>query len=558
VAIDNKIYVSANPGTNNSGFVLKATAAANIGSICIWNGQVLLTEGTTLKTFNITTGALTAFTPAQTCSRIEAYQGVLVAQVGVQLVFLINGAWVAGPVLENPITALEELNGSLYIGTYTALYRLDGALQPASPATTPNTLNYFNYKISVVWRTNYFFQSFWTEFNFSNMTAWKGYLWFFAGPRLYRAAPVQGHDTMQPEAQPVNGLSLGLRVCGNLLIALTRATSTSPSIIWANDGSYDLAAGLGWFKLASGGNWFHPFPNAGYQQGMVNCATYSPNTTTVFTRWLIDPVSPVGWRADNFGVSRTAVTGKVTLPLVTPEDLAQLAGATNGKVLAVNLRRVGVEWSLIDGGSWWPSMPPDAPTLGAFNLAIETSNNSGVTWTTLVEPATGALGMNLFWYYGNRVELPVGSDLYAPGLMYPAAPPSSLVLPFGPVPDSGWLIRVTWGGLAMPLLRRVWLDYDVVEIQPQTGRAWELEVNLQDPQFKLDGTIDPPNAAYKIGRISEMAKDGQSVPFYDLDGQLYLVKVTGFDLKRVAPGVLPAVSPGWQGVIRLEEVWPGN
>lgn len=557
VTFDTKIYRSQGPGINNSGFTLLATAAANITGMCIWNGNVLVTEGTTLKTLNLTTGALTAFAPAQACTQTIAYQGVLVAQSGAQLAFLINGAWVAGPVLENSITAFEELNGSLYIGTHTALYRLDGNLQPKSPATAPNTLDYFNYKISVVWRAAYNLAGYYTENNFVNMCAWRGFLWFFVNNRLYRAAPVQGHDTMQPEAQPVNGLSLGLRVCGNLLVTITRPSAGAACTIWANDGNYDLSQGLGWFKVASGGQWFHPFPNGGYAQGQVNAATI-PGSNSTFTRYLFDPSTPVGWNPANFGNARTAVTGKVTLPLITPEDLVQLAGASNGNVLAVNLRRVGVEWSLIDGGSWWPNVPPDAATLSAFNLVIETSNNSGVSWTTLAEPGTGALALNSFWFYGNRVELPVGNDLYLPGMTYPAAPPSGSPLPFGPVPDSGWLIRVTWGGLVMPLLRRVWLDYDIAEIQPVTGKTWEFEVNLQDPQFELDGTVDPGDAAYKIGRVSSLAKSGQTVTFYDLDGQSYLVKVTGFDLKRVAPGVLPAVAPGWQGTLRLEEVWAGN
>jgi hypothetical protein len=228
-------------------------------------------------------------------------------------------------------------------------------------------------------------------------------------------------------------------------------------------------------------------------------------------------------------------------------------------VLSVNLRRVGVEWSLIDAGVWWPLIPPDNPTQAAFNLAIEVSNNSGVSWTTLLEPSLGGFSSNLFWFYGNRVELPV-VGLYSAGMMYPAAPPAGGPPGlFGPVPDMGWLVRVTWGGLVMPLLRRVWLDYDAAEIEPQTGRTWEFEVNLEDPQIGLDGAVDPAgDAAAKVSHLSDLVKSGQSVTFSDLDGQDYPVKVVGFDLKRVGPGALPALAPGWQGAVRLVEVWPGN
>lgn len=559
ISFDTKIYTSSNPGTNSCGFVLKATAAAAIAGMCIWAGQVLVTEGTTLKTLNLSTGVLTAFAPAQACTMIAAYQGVLVAQSQQQLVFLIAGAWVAGPVLENIITSFEELNGSLYIGTHTALYRLDGALQPKSPSTAPNTLDYFSFKISVVWRTSYNqVVGYYTEGNFVNMTSWRGYLWFFANNRLYRAAPVQGHDTMQPDPQPVYGLSLGLRVCGNLLVAITRPTGSSSTTIFANDGIYDVSQGLGWFKVATGSFWYHPFPNAGYNQGLLNVAVYNPATNTTFTRFLIDPSSPVGWNSSNFSVARTAVSGKLTLPLITPEDLANLAGATNGKVMAVNLRRVGVEWSLIDGGTWWPVIPPDAPTLAAFNLVVEVSNNSGVTWTTLVEPSIGSLSLNLFWFYGNRVELPVGTGLYIDGLMYPAAPPSGAGGVFGPVPDSGWLIRVTWGGLVMPLLRRVWLDYDVSELAPQTGQNWEFDVRLSDPIIGLDSAVDASNALAQIGLLQTLDKNGTSVTFQDLDGSSYRVKLTGLEIKRVDNGMLPGVALGYVATIKLDEVWGNN
>jgi hypothetical protein len=557
VSFDTKIYVSANPGTNNSGFVLKTTAAANIIGMCIWNGGVLVSENGTIKTFDTTTGVLAAFAPAQASRQLIAYQGVLVASNSTQLFFLIAGAWVAGPILESFINSVEELNGSLYIGTNIALYRLDGALQPKSPSTAPNTLDYFNFKISLVWRASYQIAGYYTESNFVNMCSWKGFLWFFANNRLYRAAPVQGRDTMQPEAQPVQGLSVGMRVCGNLLIVITRLVNGGPSTIWANDGNYDLGSGLGWFKVATGTQWYHPFTNAGYSQGMVNVAVIS-GVNTSFTRFLFDPASPVGWNASNYSVTRTAVTGKVTLPLITPEDLADLAGATNGKVLSVNLRRVGVEWSLIDGGSWWPVIPPDGATISAFNLAIETSLNSGVSWTTLVEPSAGALSVNTLWFYGNRIELPVGTDLYIAGQMYPAAPPAGGPGPSGPVPDSGWLIRVTWGGLVMPLLRRIWLDYDVAELAPQTGQAWEFDVKLTDPIVGLDSAIDAANAQAQIGLLQVLNKAGTSVTFQDLDGSSYKVKLTGLEIKRVEPGMLPAVPPGWVATVKLEEVWTAN
>jgi hypothetical protein len=273
----------------------------------------------------------------------------------------------------------------------------------------------------------------------------------------------------------------------------------------------------------------------------------------------VDQTSPVGFAADNFGITRTAVSGQVTLPLVTPEDLAALAGATNGKVLAVNLRRVGLDWSLIDGGVWWPPLPIDVPTLSAMQIVVEVSLDAGLSWETLAEPTNGALSLNAFWFNGNRIELPVGSDFYLAERMYPAAPPSSSSVLF-PVPDMGWLIRITWGGLVMPLLRRVWLDYNTAEVEAQTGRSWEFEVNLLEPQIGLDGSVDvsPNDSGSKAARLMSLAVGGASTTFTDLDGTSYRVKVIGFEQRRLAPGAMPALQPGWLGTVKLVEVWPGN
>jgi hypothetical protein len=174
-----------------------------------------------------------------------------------------------------------------------------------------------------------------------------------------------------------------------LLVVITQQTAGGTTKVWANDGTLDLSKGLGWFKLYQGGFHILPFPNAGYNQGGVNAVSYSPGTSHVFTRWLIDPVSPVGFKNDNYGVARTLVLGLATLPIVTPQDLAQLAGATGGKVLAVNIRRVGLEWSVLEGGIWWPV--PDASMISNMSIFYEVSQDGGTNWSNVLEPRTGGL-----------------------------------------------------------------------------------------------------------------------------------------------------------------------
>ncbi len=112
----------------------------------------------------------------------------------------------------------------------------------------------------------------------------------------------------------------------------------------------------------------------------------------------------------------------------------------------------------------------------------------------------------------------------------------------------------------MPLLRRVWLDYDVAEVGVETGRTWDFDVNLVDPQIGLDGFFDtsPGDALSKAGRLWNLLTGGASTTFADLDGQSYRVKVVGFEQRQVAQGALPGLAPGWQGTIKLAEVWPGN
>jgi hypothetical protein len=562
VSIGDRLYKTADPGTNNSGFTFLAAAAAPVYGLGIWNGVVYVATSANLYTLNLTTGVLTLAANNRAAELVATYQGMMVVSSGATLVWWIAGVGAWSPVLnlDSAVTSLEEFDGALYIGTHTGLYKLEGQLKAKSPGTAPTVLDWFDYKINLLWRVvPYYPTGNLLEFNFCKMVGWRGSLWAFVGGQLYKIRPGSSAANLQIEAQPVYGSGRGLAVCGRWLVACgLPAAGGTGCTLWVNESGGDN--GLGWWKLAGGENYIYPFPNGGYAQGVINALKYTAAlTTTSFVRWLFDQGNPVGFRADNFGVARTPVTGKVTLPLITPEDLAALAGATGGKVLAVNLLRVGLEWSLIDGGVWWPPLPVDVATLVAMQIVIEVSLNAGLSWETLVEPLTGSLSLNAFWFNGNRIELPVNSKFYSASQMYPSAAPSASTVLF-PVPDMGWLVRVTWGGLVMPLLRRVWLDYTVAEVHPQTGQTWELDIDLVDPLVGLDGAVDTgsSNALSKAGRLSSYVSNGNSITFQDLDGRAYRVKVIGFEQRRVAPGALPGLNPGWQGTLKLAEVWPEN
>lgn len=151
---------------------------------------------------------------------------------------------------------------------------------------------------------------------------------------------------------------------------------------------------------------------------------------------------------------------------------------------------------------------------------------------------------------------------YFNGHMYPASPANGVATGpgFQPPVDVGWTIRITFGGTEAPLLRRVWIDYDVADVSPQTGRAWEFEIRLDDPQVGLDGSLDisPNDAISKGNRLLDLAVNGTSVTFNDLDQASYRVKVKSCEVVRTGPGAMPALAAAWSAKVKIEEVWGAN
>jgi hypothetical protein len=545
VSIDTQLFVSANPGTNSCGFVQKATAASTVTGMCIWAGAVLVSlGGASLSTFNSSTGAFTAFATAHAAELIASYQGVLFASVGNTLYWLIPavGSWSAGQTLDSAITSLEELDGVLYIGTATGLYRLKGQLKAGSPSTAPNVLNQFDYTLDLIWRAvSLLATGFWPERNFAMMKAWRGSLWAFVNDQLLRITPTA--SGVRVETQNVQGPTLGLAVCGRFLVTITRKlTALSSCSIWVNDS--DAALGR-WWKLDEGGAWCYPFPNAGYNQGLINVFNFGTTSSFNFRRWLLDPTSPTGFKSDNYSVARTTVTGKVTLPLMTPEDFSNVTG---GKVQAIKPLRVGLEWVTIDALAWWPTINIGALTNS--KMRVEISLDAGTTWNLLVDPATG------FDYYqpgplefkSSRMELPI--DPAQANSLYPASPNGN-----GLILDPSYLIRVTWEGGVMPLLRRVWLDVKPVDIVPGSGRVWDLDLAMSEPFIGLDGAGDSETGLIKVNRLWSLWTNSTSVVFTDIDGANYRVKVAGMEAKRAAAGAMPGLAPGWAVSVKLAEVF---
>ena len=554
VTIDAKIFVSANPGTNGSGFVLKATNANPILGMCIFNNQLIVATGGSLAVLNPTSGALSAFssTAAPTSpGLLAAFQGTLVTVNATnQLYYFLpaTGTWYAGPSLESPVTALSELEGSLYVGTQSVLYRFDGQLKAANPSSAPQTLNLFEYKIAVIWRVTPYrgYYDNYLEYNFCQMQAWRGSLWFFAGGQLLRATPGSAGQSLKIDPQPVYGAGLGLNVCGEFLVCVCEQNAVDYRL-YANDGNFNQAEGLGWFRLPSPSfNFRCVFGNAGYGPGVINVVDSSSATNGYnFVRYLIDPATPVGFRLDNYGLARTPVTGQAVLPLFGPEDLAD-----GGRVEAVKLLRVGVEWAWIEGGSYWPTL--DATALSGTFLKLEVSRDGGQTWTNLAFTTLGAVpgaALTVANFAGNRAEAAYAGP--ATGSFYPTTAWNG-----DPVPDAGYLVRITWQGKLMPLLRRCWVDYKSAPVGVLSGRSWQMDLTLSPPVIGLDNAADSESPKIKYDALMALWQSGRIVSFQDLDANgvdagnlavngtgIYNVRVSGLELKRVSPGVSHMVNP---------------
>lgn len=541
VSVGAKLFVSQNPGTAGSGFVWRATAPAVVRGMTIYQGQFCVGTGTGLYNFEPVSGTFSPFGSFVPAELLAEYQGMLIASSGATLKWFIPaiGNWSAGLTLESEITALEQLEGVLYIGTLTALYRLQGVLKPRAPATAPGVFDLLEYDISLIWRTTFSTSNHWLARNFCKMSAWRGALWFWAGGQFYRGQ-AGGNGRLALESQPIRGTPGGIAVCGGQLITLVR--QGSETFLYSNDGNFGTN-GAGWWRMvAPAGNWFFPFSNAGYAGGTLNVLLQTASAT-LFGRWLLDPVSPIGTRADNFGQPRSLVSGEVVLPIFMPEDLAQ-----NNRLEAIQLLRLGVEWAVFEGGRWWPEINPanTADCLIQLGLSVD----GGTSWQYLTEPTFG----NNFYapgvadFRGSRIEFPIPAELAAS--VYPAG----RLHDGNPVADPALQLKIVWQGQTMPLLRRLWLDYKAVEVGPKTGLSWEIELALSDPVISLSGQPAPDTAQIQLGRLWEAWQAGRTLLYRDIDGTGYYVKLTALEQKRVATGALPGCAAGWQLGLRLTEI----
>jgi len=448
----------------------------------------------------------------------------------------------------------------LYIGAVDGLYKLEGTPQLATATTVFNGTNVkFDYKLSKLLAHA-------AGPTVGNLKSWQslisfdGSLWGAMNGQLVRVRTGGGSiGSYRVENQPVpSGWVASLAAAGGLLFAAIQVTG-GLSQLWG----YDPQTG-GWWRLAANFNIFYLF-SGGEIVTNGQLMACRPNEAKL-SRWAFNSSNPSGFESNNFGESWPGNSGYVTLPLLTPDDLASYAGLNNGRVGLVQVLRLGLEWHNFGGQDGWQGWPNvNAAGGGLLYYAAELSLDGGASWLTLNTAIVFDKYFPLALATG-RTDWTIPTSV---GLIKPV----SRIYQGAAESDSnglGWLFRLKVNGPISYLVRRAWVDFKLIEFNPQLGRRWKLALDLSNlpesigldgqPNPATPGLGEPPSlsgALLMAWRLWNLWKSGKTVSFYDLDGSgPYYVKLIGMRQEQVAPGYQPALklAANWLAQIELVEV----
>jgi hypothetical protein len=380
------------------------------------------------------------------------------------------------------------------------------------------------------------------------LTSFAGYLWFYNNGTLYRAKP---ETTLEVEPQPIRGTFRGMAVCDGVLVVCVSSVYNSQMFGWQPDPE-------GWFRLcgqlaAVGRYYTKPFTGSPViGDGVI--MTFVRDKETII-RIPVDNRYLSRNNPTNHGIAALTVTGSVALPIITPLDLAKHAKQPENKIGWVRPVRLGIEWGTIvmDSESFgeWSDLNAQ---VNLYKFMAQVSIDSGKTWSSL------------FSAYGQGQYFPQANEQHngkcsfdvqgsAPtGLEFDIAPASKAgqINPIAPTSyhPFGWMFRVQHQGTFAPALRRVWLDYEVIPTQPNTGRTWTILLDLLNHpgNLQLDNIPDQQLPTYDAIQYSRLFfswwQTGRLLDFYDLANKLYHVKVIGVEASRTAPGYRPTAAGG--------------
>ncbi len=503
--------------------------------------------------------------------RVTTYQNLTFRVTGATLntantlEFIVNGVN-RTITFGSAIRALCVHEGALFIGLDDALYRLEGDLGPSNPTSAPNAQDLFKYKlVKVLSHPVNSYSGDLDAGNWHRMTSFDGSLWGNLNGRFVRVSynGAQTHGTV--EIQPIPpGWARGVGVAGGcLFVALICYAGTGlTNQVWGYD--------------PETGSWWRVNMNGGQPVGIVSGGHTVRDSQLIvfqygvggFSRFGFTPNNPSGLDATNYGLAWPTNYGSFTLPLVTPDDLAAEVGIQAGKPALVQLQRAGLEWDTINNRQGWDGWPAlnTAGNLAAATFYGSLSTNEGISFTGL----NNALGVAA--YKPTAANIQAGrTDWVVPaaqGLIKPVAQIGQGAPNENGQNGNGWLLKFDFYAQVLPMIRRAFLDFKLVEFNVSPGRRWKLVLDLSHPPeaIGLDGapntvTVgggEPALAGAQLmgWRLMNLWKSGKSATYIDLDGSSYTVKVVSYRLERSNPGNQPlgTQGPNMVGTVELMEV----
>lgn len=485
-----------------------------------------------------------------------SYAGVLFTARQSNLQFTVGGT-LQTRHLGSQINAMTLHEGALWVGCDDGLWRLSGQLSPANPASSAGTYDLFSYKLEKIYQCAAASASFPLASgvilrNFRSMCSYGGDLWCCIAGQIYRASGSSAGN-FQLEAQPLpTSWVWSMTVAANQLCVALQNDALGTTQIWA----YDASSG-GWWRLNGGGGVTHLFSGGQIVKDGALLGLFA--TTAQVCKWGFNSANPSGLDNANFGNSWPSQTGYALLPLLRPEDLA------GGKLALIQVLRIGIEWDYLS--QLWANWPGMSLAAGTLSFGVSLSIDNGQNWATLAN----ALGNQTYTVGPGNAGMG-RTDWVVPAALGQIKPISQIGQGSPSEFDSngnGWLFRLGVNGKITPLIRRLWLDYKVLEFNPQTGRRWKMNLDLSNSPESI-GLDNLPNLAtpaagepalsgalLMVWRLWNLWKSGKTCQFFDLDGSgPYSVKLIVMKQERSSPGYQPGnkLAANWQAQIELAEV----
>jgi hypothetical protein len=455
--------------------------------------------------------------------------------------------------LPTRINSLCVHDGSCFIGTDAGLYRLQGHLRASDPLF-PNVLDQFVYQLQQIIAHQPAAQSTLGLKNWYSLTSFDGSLWGCVDGRLLRVGVHgQGYAFEVKPQEITQGWCWSLVVAANMLFASVQSVTDAVinTTIWAFDPLVQ-----GWWLLASDYvNLTYLFSGGTVVRSGALMACHDQEA--IVTSFGFDTTNSSGLNVYNWsGVAGSESwnwdTAWFTLPLITPDELAKMVG----KQGLVKLLKVGLEWDTFRGVENWRSWPDLTGPAGSgnINLSCLISLDEGNSYLhPLNAMGSGNLYLNANAYYGRTDWLvPVGGQIIKPVSQIGQGAPAET-----DQNGNGWLIRFNYEGMPSPLIRRAFLDFQVLEFNPQIGNRWKLALDLSyaPDAIRLDGQAqDIPAPINFFGHIyteadavaltlAEYWSSGTALNFGDINGQDgHNVKIVSYKIERAAPGRFPALA----------------